>query len=354
MDTELGSIFDYPNGFPYSDYGAYIGAGQYSTNLNPDAIKGHYSHFNHFGPADTLIGFPYNELRQFEAQEVAAGRPPIFITATYEGKKRPVLFLTYLKLDKNNKPTTAPSTWAYAVNVEDLRYIKFWINRYARPVVLQPMINLKNAWVYLDGCAFSYLSYGVLDDSGRFVAGVPWDSPFPSNTNEYLASIAAFFNTLKAIAPDIKTNTDTGTMSDSGQFPTVYANIPGATAEDLYYGWHASPNNSKFTGFYNGVFSWFSWLGSHNRVAVMGAYVPQAEGPAALLSGFMVYELLKGPNFFFAPRTVQCPAPVCPMEPPPSEWQGWNAKLGNPVSAFQSSPPQPGGGVGNRLFWRHL
>jgi len=350
METELGSIFDKPDGFSYSEFGAYIGAGQYSTNLNADAVKGHYGQFNHFGPGSAAWGFPYTALRQYEAQEVAAGRPPIFVTATYQGKKRPVLYGTYLNLDSNRRPTAPMSDWNYVVNTRDVRFIKFWINRYARPVIFEPMHSMKNVWSYVDGCAFNYGAYGVLDDNNQFVSGVRWDAPFPQNPNDYLSSIATFFSVLKEIAPDINVNTDTGSMSDPTQFPTVYANIPGATAEEIYYNWHSNPSSSVLTGYY-WLFGWYSWLGSHGRLGILGAFLPGDYENGDLRSAFVVYELLKGPNFFFAPRAVQCPHPVCPMEPPPSEWLGWKAKLGNPVSTFQSKQ-EPGGGLPNRLFWR--
>ena len=343
MNTEYGSIFAKPNGFPYSDFGVYIGASWYSTNLNPDAIKGKYSHFNHFGPADALIGFPYTALRQYEASEVKAGRNPIFVTATYKGKKRPVLYVDYLGL-KNNKPTTSSNTWVYAVNVQDLRFINWWIDNYARPVVLNPMIPLKNAWVYVDGCAFNYASYGVIDDNDNFVAGVAWDSPFPSTPNSYLTSIATFFNTLHQIAPDINVMADTGSMSDPNQFSTVYANVAGALEEDVY-GWHSNPSSWVVNHWYTTTIPWFSWLGAQGKVGVMGAFLPVNYESGALLVSFAFYELVKGPNFFFAPRVGGTAIPLT------AGWLDWNTKLGLPVSAFQSTQ-QAGQSAGHCLFSR--
>jgi hypothetical protein len=84
--------------------------------------------------------------------------------------------------------------------------------------------------------------------------------------------------------------------------------------------WHKTTNNPQlFHSWYHGYFAWYSWLAAQGRTVVVGAYVPESEGQSALLSGFVVYELLKGPNFFFAPR---------------------------------SSLPQPGGSDGDRLYWR--
>ncbi|MBV9302184.1 MAG: chitobiase/beta-hexosaminidase C-terminal domain-containing protein [Acidobacteriaceae bacterium] len=340
MDTELGSIFQPAQGFPNSDFGAYMGAGSRSTMFAPETIKGHYMHFNHFGIVDNGFGFPYSTLRDYEAQEVAAGRAPIFVTATYQGKKRPVMFKGYLELDANNKPTAPQSNWVYAVNVADDRFIKFWINHYARPVVLQSMNTLGNVWAYMDGCAFYYAAYGVLDDSGTFVGGVPWDAPFQQNANEYLKSIADFFNRLKQLAPDINVITDVGSMTDPSQFQNIYANVGGALAEDVL-AWYSNPTQTELTGFYNMIFPWFSWLGSTGRVGILGALLSPNWKEADLLTGFVVYELLKGPNFFFATRGAHVP---------PGDWERWNAALGTPVAAYQEGPAN--GQPANRLYWR--
>jgi hypothetical protein len=250
-------------------------------------LKGHYSHFNHFGgEIDVQIGFPYSALRKYEAQEVAAGRPPIFVTATYQGRKRPVMFNTYLNLDAYGRPTTPRSTWVYAVNVQDNRFIKFWLNHYARPAILQPMSKMRNVWIYVDGCAFTYGAYGVLDDSGTFVSGVPWDPPFANNAAAYLNSIAYFFNTVKQLAPDINFITDVGTMSDPTQFQKIYANIPGALAEDAL-GWYTNPSQQALNSFYTQIFPWFSWLGSTGRVTIMGAQLSPFWTDTDLISPFL-------------------------------------------------------------------
>jgi hypothetical protein len=345
MATEYGSIFAKPDGFPYSDFGAYIGASYYSTNLNPDAIKGHYSRFHHFAPSDSAIGFPYAALRQYEAQQVAAGKPPIFITATYEGKRRPVIDRGSLKLDSSNRPTSSSYNWVYPVNVRDQRFINFWITKYARPVVLAPMAHLGNAWVYVDGCTLTYPTYGVLDNNNRFVAGVKWDEPFPQSGNDFQAAASTFFNAVKQQAPDINLMVDIGALSDPTQFQTVYANVPGALQEDLY-GWHSNPTTWMVNHWYATTIPWVSWYGAQGRIAVLGAFLPSNYESGPLLASFALYELLKGPNFFFAPRVGGTAIPLT------AGWMDWNTKLGNPVSAFQSTQ-QPGKAAGNRLFWRH-
>ena len=340
-DTELGSVFQAPNNFPWSAFGVYIGVGSGDTQFVEDTLKGRYSHFNHFGPGvDVQLGFPYSALRKYESQEVAGGRNPMFVTATYEGKKRPVLFVTYLALDKNNKPTTKSSNWVYAVNTQDDRFINFWINHYARPAVLQPLHSMSNVWMYMDGAAFSYSAYGVLDDNGVYHGGVQWDPPFAQNADDYLDSIAYFFNKVKKLAPDIRFMTDVGTMSDPTKFQSIYANIPGALAEDTL-AWYTNPTAYMLNNFYTQIIPWFSWLGSTGRVAVMGAQLPNNFTTVDLLTGYALYALLKGPNFFFATRDQK----VNPMA-----WEGWNAALGTPVASYQQSEAH--GAPANRLFSR--
>jgi hypothetical protein len=335
-------MFAKPNGFPYSDFGAYMGATKYSTILSHAAIKGKYSHFHHFGIPDAAIGFPYTALRTYEAQQIAAGKPRIFITATYQGKRRPVIDRGSLQLDGYNRPTVSSQYWIYPVNVRDSRFINFWITKYARPVVLQPMAYLGNAWVYVDGATLTYDTYGVLDDNNRFVAGVRWDYPFPQNGTDYQNSVATFFNTVKATAPDVKFVVDTGALPNPGAFSTTYASVPGFLTENVY-GWHSSPSSYTLNHWYTTIFQWYAWIASQGRVSIIGAFLPSNYDSGALVTSFSIYELLKGVNSFFAPRVGGTAIPIT------SGWMGWCTKLGTPVSAFQST-----GTGGYRFFSRHF
>jgi hypothetical protein len=200
------------------------------------------------------------------------------------------------------------------------------------------MAYLKNAWVYLDGCTFLYSAYGVLDNNGKFVGGVPWDSPFPSNATAYMNSIATFFARVKALKPSIKMMTDTGAMSNPALFSTVYANVPGFLDENVYE-WHSNPSSYNLNKWVTTIFPWYRWVGAQGRVGVMGAFLPSNYGSGALLTSFVTYELLKGVNFFFAPRVGGTAVPLS------SGWLTWTAKLGAPVGTYTSS-------YSNRFFTR--
>ncbi|HEY4740051.1 MAG TPA: chitobiase/beta-hexosaminidase C-terminal domain-containing protein [Candidatus Acidoferrales bacterium] len=345
IDKEAGSIFQTPDDFSYSEYGAFVGSAP-TGSLDPSALVVVYGRFDKFAPSDTTMvrGFPYSALRTYESQQVAAGKPPIFVTATYEGKSRPVYFSWSLGL-VNGVPTAPSSNWQYAVNVEDSRFVNFWINKYARPILLQPSYSTQHVWIELDECSFTYNLFGVLDDDNHFVAGVTWDSPFPQNASQYLSGVASFFNQVHAAGPDIDTMPNIGSMSDPTQFQTVFANIPGGLTENIY-GWYPSPSAYSRNAWYQQNFTYFSWLGSQNKVAILRAALPSGDSNA-LLSSFVVYSLLKGPNFFFAPGGSTTSTNINP-----SEWTGMRAALGNPTSAL-TSVQLSSAGIGYRLYSRN-
>ena len=289
-------------------------------------------------------GFPYSALRTYESQQVAAGKAPIFITATYAGKVRPVYFSWSLGL-VNNVPTAPASAWQYAVNVQDPRYVNFWINNYLRPIVWKVSYAVPNVWFELDECAFNYGLYGVLDDTNHFVTGVTWDSPFPQTGASYLNSVESFFSQLKTLAPDIKTMPNVGTMSDPTQFQPIFTNIPGALEENIY-SWHTSPTLYTRNAWYSQTYSQFSWVGSQGKVGILRAVLPAGDSNA-LLTSFVVYSLLKGPNFFFAPGSATA------VNPNPSEWMGWKSALGSPT-ANPMSTQESSAGIGYRLYMRQF
>jgi Fn3 associated len=345
IDKEVGAVFQTPGGFSYEDYGAFIGSAP-TGSLDPNALAILYARFDKFSTSDNTMvrGFPYSALRTYESQQVAAGKAPIFITATYAGKVRPVYFSWSLGL-VNNVPTAPSSAWQYAVNVQDPRYVNFWINNYLRPIVWKVSYSVPNVWFELDECAFNYGLYGVLDDTNHFVTGVTWDSPFPQTGAAYLNSVESFFSQLKTLAPDIKTMPNVGTMSDPTQFQPIFANIPGALEENIY-SWHTSPTLYTRNAWYSQTYSQFSWVGTQGKVGILRAVLPTGDSNA-LLTSFVVYSLLKGPNFFFAPGSATA------VNPNPSEWMGWKSALGSPT-ANPMSTQESSAGVGYRMYMRQF
>ena len=348
-DKEVASWFETPD-FPWTDLGAYIGTP--GSTLAPDAIRGIMGHFDKFysGEDSLAVGFPYSKLRAYEAQQVAAGKPPIFLTATYLGKSRPVLWSWSLAL-VNNQPTASPDQWQYGVNVGDSRFIHFWINHYAESLMATyqwPWEGLgPYLWLQLDQCAFEYSLWGVLDDNGNYVAGVPWDSPFPANQAAYETGIETFFSQVKALAPNVNLAANIGSQVDPTHFPQLFANVGGGLTENIY-GWHLTPDAGTRTAWYEGIFQWFPWLASQSRMAIIRANLLPNDS-IGLLNSFVVYSLIKGPNFFFAPGYNTSPG----SNPPPSLWAGMRAQLGSPLSGFTASSPTSAG-TGYRLFSRNF
>ena len=345
IDKQVGTVFQVPDNFSYSDYGAVVGSAP-AGSMDPAALSVLYGRFDKFEQSDdTMVrGFPYTALRNYEAQQVAAGEAPIFITATYAGKVRPVYFSWSLDL-VNNVPTTPSQNWQYVVNVGDPRFVNFWINHYARPILGNADYSVQNVWVELDECAFNFGLFGVLDDNNNFVAGVQWDAPFPQSNDAYLSSVAAFFNQLKQIAPDIKTMPNLGSISDTSMFNTVFANVPGAISENIY-SWHTNASAYTRNTWYQQNFTEFSWMGAQGKVAILRALLPTSD-TNALLNSFVTYALIAGPNFFFAPGGEGT------TNPNPAAWQAMQAALGNPTGT-QQSQQLSSAGVGYRLYSRNF
>ncbi len=112
-DKEAASWFETPS-FAWTELGAYIGSP--TSPLAADAVRAIMGHFDKPDPAEDGLpeGFPYSKLRTYEAQQVSVGQPPIFITATYEGKSRPVYWGWSLAGAVNGVPTAPSSQWQYA------------------------------------------------------------------------------------------------------------------------------------------------------------------------------------------------------------------------------------------------
>jgi hypothetical protein len=334
---EIGLIFAYPNGFNWRDVGAYVGTpgSEYFARMSPEALKIQHGRFQHFCAADEnqFAFFPYSQLKQFEAQEIAAGRPPIFVTATYQGKKRPVYFAWSLDLH-DNIPRAPHENWMQAVDVSSDRYLDFWINQYVHRTLWKNRYAPSTQWVGIDNCAFRLDLYGVIDDAGRFVTEIPWDPPFPRTADQYLSAIQSFFHRLAQKAPDIKTMCNIGSLKDWSKFQNVYADVPGVMSEDIAYN---DPREFSRKGQYN---DWtaLSWLGSLGRVAVLRAIATRGNA-SEVRTGYMVYLLVRGPNFFFAPEFSDSTASAVPL----AEYAPMRAALGEPTEALKIMPDRSKG-----------
>lgn len=294
--------------------------------LAPLAVKAAYTHISGYSPADqsNWVGFPYTALRNYEASQIAAGKPRIFITATYQGRRRPVMFGWSLQV-RDGKPTAPSSEWQYAVNVGDERFVRFWIDKYMRAVLWQRLYPVQNMWFGLDQSSFEYSNYGVIDNEGRYVSAVRWDSPFPQNDEEYLNSVASFFNYVHELAPDLRLLPNVGAISDPGKFKEIFANIPGLVHENMYDGTDPSAYTRDGRASQYANFAWFASLG---RVMNLRFMVPGGN-TGVLRTAFAIYSLLKSPNSFFDPQNASTGQAI-----PPSAYSEMQALLGNPVGSL--------------------
>ena len=259
IDTEVGSVYQNPGGaFTYSDYGAFVGDAD--GTLAPQAINAIYGQAFQLAPG-TTYGQPianfYAALQAYDASQVAAGNPSLFVTATYQGVSLPVYYGPSLLLSSSGVPTAPSSDWQQAINVSDPRFVNFWITQYASQVLTG------SQWLELDEGAFNYISYGVINSAGVFVSGVTWNEPYPQTDTAFLDGIASFYNQLqtynKTAASPIHTITDVGSISQPALFPTVFNGAPGVLIEDIY-AWFTNPTATVRNQFYKQSFQLLPWV----------------------------------------------------------------------------------------------
>lgn len=334
VTSEIGSIFAYPPpGITWRDFGAYVGVAgsDYFSKMSEGGLKIEQGRFQHFQPDDDKCCsfFPYSLLKEFEAREIAQGLPPLFVTATYQGKKRPVYFAWSLDLKGGDVPTTPRHTWMQAVDVRSDRYLDFWVNKYVRGRLRHGRRVSSDWWVGLDNCAFMWELYGVIDDGGRFVSGVRWDHPFPQNSDEFLGSIKQFFHKLRQVAPDIKVMCNVGSLKDPGQFQSLFADVPGIMEENI-----SEPNPLEYAR--RGQFdelNFVSWFGARGGVAVLRAIVPLPANAEQLRTACALYWLIRGPNFFFDPEEQGSAYTMLP-----DRYAEMRSALGEPTELMRTKP----------------
>ncbi|MDW8206687.1 MAG: hypothetical protein RMJ43_02535 [Chloroherpetonaceae bacterium] len=337
-----------PRNNDWSSVGIYVGSPRSMAifrAMRPEAIKVAHGRFQHFCPKDETAWafFPYSALKEYEATEVAAGRAPLFVTATYAGRKRPVYFRWSLGVSgAGEKPTRPEQEWKQAVNVRDERYLTFWIERYARRLL---PADLQNVWIGLDDCAVIYALYGVLDDEGRFVPGVPWDPPFPQNAEEWAQAYRSFFSRLQRMAPEIKVICNLASMDDWRRFPEVYVDAPGIMAEDIVHFLNTEPKAYVRAQVYHRL-HWYLWAARQNKVALLRAIVARNE-EARVRTATVTYLLVRGANFFFAPQGPRV-ADIVPF----SQVERIQRDLGAPAGEMQSTPEDRGPNEGYCLYSR--
>jgi Chitobiase/beta-hexosaminidase C-terminal domain len=329
-----------------NEYGQYYGFGpdpkqvgmavlqphsSYFMNMPRDAIKVPHGHFQHFAANDPGDDFPFAALKRLEASELAAGRPPILVTATYAGRRRPVYFAWSLQPDNANQPSAPSDQWAQAVNLGDDRFVRFFADAYVRSTMWKPW--QENVWHATDNCSFRYEDYGVIDDQGIFQKDIVWDRPFAQNDGELLNSIKYFLARLKEIAPDIHIVGNEGSMSEEDRFTDVWSGFDGTIREDITNSFAGDTySRNQLFRFYQR----YQWEGPAGKAALLRALLPASSNSAfqaKLRTSYVAYLVFRGPNFFFGPRFDDATATGVP----PSSYSAMRARLGLPSAPAESS-----------------
>ena len=326
--SEIGLIFAYPTGFSWRDVGAYVGtvSSDNFAKMSAGALKIQHGRFQHFEPADDnkFAFFPYSQLKRYDADEMSAGRQPLFVTATYQGKKRPVYFSWSLGL-RGNVPSTSREQWMQAVDVSSDRFIDFWVNHYVRTVVWHNRLDISDRWVGIDNCTFMWELYGVIDDDGHFVSSVPWDAPYPQDSNQYLESIKQFFHKLKQVAPEIKVMCNIGFSERREPISIGICGRSRAHGREHIGGRSQGIRATRKYDFFK--LDFLVWLSEPCRCSSRHRARDNAED---LRTAHMIYLLIKGPNFFFAPQFKDSPSAV-----PPDQYVDMRSDLGEPLAPMR-------------------
>ncbi|MBI4874087.1 MAG: chitobiase/beta-hexosaminidase C-terminal domain-containing protein [Acidobacteria bacterium] len=340
IDNERGFYYTYSQ--RWGDIGGYVGLPRsaFFQEMQPAALKGAHGRFQHVTPLDQggLAFFPYWELKTWESQELASGRGPVFVTAEYQGRKRPVIFEWSANSEFGNME---------AVNFRDERFIEFWIHRYVREILWSP--RYPQMWVGIDNGAWDYNLYGVFDDRGKFVPGVRWDAGFPQNDDEFLEAVKHFLRRVKELAPDISIIINGMHLRDGSRFAELWNDVDGIILEDFIsagsdneYG----PSDWQRERFYD-TFARASWAGAAGKVQVFQFAMAPDAPPMRLRTGYLAYLIFRGENSFFGPLFSSDN-----FEVPPERYAGMKDALGAPVSPAQDSPAPGLTAFGRRLYWR--
>jgi hypothetical protein len=296
--------------------------------------------------------FPYSRLIAFEQSEIAAGRPPLRLTATFQGRSRPVYWNWSLGFPAPGEPpsVTDQSAWEQGVNLGDDRYATWLVSNYINAVMFRQYFApdgtpvdipapYPNEWLGMDQMAVNYHLYGVLDDAGHWVpmdAGPVMDAPFPGSAAALRDAYRHFFVRLHEVYPGIRVMANIGTPDDWRQFQEDFADVDGLVQEDLFSNARTNPSDEHRTEL-RAVWGAMSAFSASGRVALWGSVLGRGSATyeTDLRSSLMAYLLLSGPSSAWAPKSPDA------VEIPPGDYQAVKAALGpatGPMSIEQEGP----------------
>lgn len=331
IDNERGGFFTYPLDQKWDQVGICVGLDEPNRypyeKMTAEAIKGIHARLQHFEQVEKLnySRFPFQEFTDFEADEIARGREPLWVTTTYKGEKKKVLFSWHARHEWGD---------SQAVNIRDDRFIHFLIHNYVYKTLDKQM--LPGWWVGLDNCAFVYGLYGIWDEKHEWIDKPTWDKPFPQNDQEWLDAAKYCFRRIKDLAPDIRFICNEGTSSDMSQYADIFGITDGIIMEGFL-------NSDKDRDKNWGMLSRLSGV-NKNRVQVFQCSRGM-DDPNRLLDMYIAYSIFRGYDSFFNAKDGNS------VEIAPTLYQEVKNALGSPVGITHNEHEE-GMSEGYQLHWR--
>jgi hypothetical protein len=291
------------------------------AQMSDAAVKVSHGMVHQIGPAGDhqWPWFPYQEFITYEQAEVAAGRDPLRLTATYEGTSRPVYSNWSLGFPvPGERPAVADvNQWQQAVDIGDDRYIAWLLEHYVDRVMLHQYFTADgrptdidapypNEWLGMDAIAINYHLYGVLDDAGRWVpmdAGPTMDSPFPDGSEAFHDMFRYFFRRLHEVRPELRIMANLGSPDDWGAFPQDFADVDGLVVEEIF-GSKQQARSDLDRALLLSRWSNIAAFADDGGVVLMRSLLDPAAASyeTDLRSGLMGYLILSGENTAWAPQ----------------------------------------------------
>jgi hypothetical protein len=283
--------------------------------------------------------FPFSGLVSFEQAEVAAGRPPLRLTATYQGRSRPVYWNWSLGFPAAGQPpsVTDQTAWEQGVNLGDDRYVTWLVDNYIKRVMFRQYLApdgtpvdiptpYPNEWLGMDQMAVNYHLFGVLDDAGTWVpmdAGPVMDAPFPSTSAALHDAYRHFFVRLHQVYPGIRLMANIGTPDDWSQFQQDFTDVDGLVQEDLFSNNRTNPSDGSRAEL-QAAWRAMSAFSATGRVSLWGSVLPRGSATyeSDLRSSLVAYLMLSGPSSVWAPKSPDA------VEIPPADYQATKTALG--------------------------
>jgi hypothetical protein len=302
--------------------------------------------------------FPYAVFTAYEQGEVTAGRPPLRLTATYQGSSRPVYLSWSLGFPQLGQlpPMADENAWEQAVNIADDRYVTWLVDNYVEPTMLEQYFTADgqptnsdapypNEWLGMDEIVINYHLYGVLDDAGNWVpmdAGPVMDPPFPDGSAAFHAMYQQFFRRLHEIRSDLRFMVNPGSPDDWAYFAKDFADVDGLLVEDVFgAAGRAGADRALLLAQWSAVAGFAADGGVVLARSLLAPGSPTYD--TDLRSHLMGYLMLSGTNTAWAPQATGF------TELPPAEYQAVETALGRTVSPLQVHREDDGRGA---LFTR--